>query len=164
MILDAYHTVEPDVYNRRTDREKRVKRLRQIISVSAKRESQTLDLVVANMELQFFKQFVAIVDKVPNLYVFQSVDDVFVSEFLDVSPLPIQHLLTPIVFSHHCPKILPDNQRVGDSVWSVSPSPFTGPRCLSTSMSLACMKRKWNTVEIVAPCFRECSVTLPIQN
>ena len=112
MILDAYHTVDPDTYNRRTDREKRVKRLRQMISVSAKRESQSLDLVLSHLELQFFKQFVAIVEKTPSLYVFQYVDDVFTSEFLDASPPCVQRLLSPIVFSHHCPNILPDNQRV----------------------------------------------------
>jgi len=63
LILDAYHTIDLEIYNRRTNEEMRLKRLRQIIQVSAKREAQAMDLAIANLELKFFRDYVGIIDK-----------------------------------------------------------------------------------------------------
>jgi len=117
LILDAYHTIDLEIYNRRTNEEMRLKRLRQIIQVSAKREAQAMDLAIANLELKFFRDYVGIIDKNPMLYTFQDVNDTFNSEFLWVCPEYLQRKIQiPVTFSKDSKTILPENLKVGEEM------------------------------------------------
>ena len=117
LILDAYHSIDLEIYNRRTNEEMRLKRLRQIIQVSAKREAQAMDLAIANLELKFFRDYVGIIDKNPMLYTFQDVNDTFNSEFLWVCPEYLQRKIQiPVTFSKDSKTILPENLKVGEGM------------------------------------------------
>lgn len=117
LILDAYHTIDLEIYNRRTNEEMRTKRLRQIIQVSEKREAQAIDLVIANLELKFFKEYVGMIDQCPNMYTFQDVDDTFNEEFLWVCPEYMQRRIgVPVTFCKDCKTILPENLKVGEEI------------------------------------------------
>ena len=72
-----------------------------------------MDLVIANLELQFFQDYIGVIDPNPMEYTFQDVRETFNSEFLWVCPEYLQRKIhIPLTFSKDSKTILPENLKV----------------------------------------------------
>ena len=112
-LLEDYHSLDLKTYGKRTNQSIRIKRLKQMIEMSEQREAQSVDLIIAKMEYDFFKAYIGLIELKPHLHTFSAVESAFCSEYLcECSDFMKKQLTTPVVYSNGCTTILPENQRV----------------------------------------------------
>lgn len=98
------------IFNRRTDIGMRTKRISQCCSVSHKRESQTIDLLLTRYENQFLSQYIGLISQNVNWYSFSYCLETFENDFIQNANGFIQiQLQKEFTYDKSCPRVIPEN-------------------------------------------------------
>ena len=88
----------------------RTKRISQCCSVSHKRESQAIDLLLTRYENQFLSQYIGLISQNVNWYSFSYCLETFENEFIQNANGYIQiQLQKEFTYDKSCPKVIPEN-------------------------------------------------------
>ena len=113
-ILDGFDSMDEAAFNQRTNLNLRRKRILQCCTVSKRRESEAIDLILSKVEMDFVLNLIKLSDPEPRLYTLDSCIEVFNENFVKNCPYYIQLQMNKKVrYAKGCHQILPENQRVG---------------------------------------------------
>ena len=153
-ILDGFDSLDETAFNQRTNLNMRRKRIMQCCSVSKRRESEAIDLILSKVEMDFLLNLIKLSDPEPRLYTLDSCIEVFNENFVKDCPYYIQMQMNKKVrYAKGCHQILPENQRV--VVWNgwVMRSHIIGLRLWSIWLFWERMKWKWRRLGRRVACF-----------
>lgn len=151
------------IFNRRTDIGMRTKRISQCCSVSHKRESQAIDLLLTRYENQFLSQYIGVISQNVNWYSFSYCLETFENEFIQNANGYIQiQLQKEFTYDKSCPKVIPENLYVFFSKFILH-SLITGVLFWSIFLFLGCMSRKWIKQKFDVVCFLDYSRKLQMR-